>query len=70
MESKSQMNEHIFSHDVTKGELKLLFIPEKEMSSYISNTPERKMLRDLYILFKIRGDEKNAMNVLQKIGGS
>jgi hypothetical protein len=50
------MEETIFDYNVNQHELKLLYVRHRCKEDYIKSTPAKKILQDLYVLFKIRED--------------
>ena len=56
----------IFDYNVTKDEIKNLFVNYFDSNEYIQHTSYKKRLQDLYVLFKMREDKKAAevMNAL------
>ena len=56
----------IFDYDVTRDEIKHLFVNYFERDEYIQNTCYRKRLQDLYVLFKMRED-KRAEDIMNEI---
>lgn len=61
------MDDNIFRFGVTSFELKIMFIKDADEISYLNNTSERKRLRDLFLLFRIRGMENHAVSTLQRL---
>lgn len=56
----------IFDYDVTRDEIKNLFVNYFDRNEYIQNTSYKRRLQDLYVLFKMRED-KRAGEVMNEI---
>lgn len=59
----------VFDFDITPAELRLLFISDRDKKTYLLHTSHKKILQDLYVLFKIREDFVRAGTIGKKLFG-
>jgi hypothetical protein len=57
----------IFDYDVTEQELSLLYIDCSSKEDYLRKTSPKKILQDLYVLFRMREDLVRAGSIRQKL---
>ncbi len=61
------MRNTIFDYDVTRDELKLLYIKCVTKEEYLEIATPKKILQDLYVLFRIREDFVRAGKIKKKL---
>ncbi len=61
------MDVTIFDYDITRDEIKHLFVNYVNRGEYIQNTSYKKRLQDLYVLFKMREDKVRAGKIMSEI---
>lgn len=59
----------IFDYNITDYELKLLYVDCKSREEYLQKTSSKKVLQDLYVLFRMREDVTRAGTIREKIMG-
>lgn len=57
----------VFDYDVTSEELNLLYIKSKNKEEYLRSVTPKKVLHDLYVLFRIREDYLRAGEIRKRI---
>jgi len=57
------MEKTVFDYKIKLDELKCIYIKQTTKEEYLENTTTKKKLQDLYVLFKIRNDKKNANKI-------
>jgi len=59
----------IFDFDVTAEELKFLYIETATKEEYLHKVSSKKILHDLYVLFRMREDYFHAGEIRKKLFG-
>jgi len=57
----------IFDYDVTTQELKLLYVEQTTKEEYLQKKSPKKILQDLYVLFRMRDDLVRAGSLRKKL---
>jgi hypothetical protein len=64
------IKETIFDYDITPQELKFLYIKYNTKEIYLEKTSPKKILHDLYVLFRMREDYIRAGTIRKKLFGN
>jgi hypothetical protein len=57
----------VFDYDVTTQELKLLYVEQTTKEEYLQKKSPKKILQDLYVLFRMRDDLVRAGSLRKKL---
>jgi hypothetical protein len=61
------VEETIFDYNVTEQELRFLYVKYTSKEDYLINTPVKKVMQDLYVLFRMREDTMRAGSIRKKL---